>query len=364
MNRRKFLEWIGIGTLASVVGGGAWAKVARSMNPYYKGPATNNFDGTIFFNPNGVPPGNIGGLLKWQLFEPKAKWPASYPSPFANAQPAETITDDLSATMIGHATFLVQTAGLNFLTDPVFSDRASPLQIAGPRRVQPPGVLMADLPKIDVILLSHNHYDHFDIGSLTLLVERDNPLIVTPLGNDAIILKSIKKARVVTGNWDDVVNVGNGVQVHFEPMHHWSARAATDRRMALWSAFVVEASAGKTYIVGDTGFHSGINYRAAADKHGAFKLAILPVGAYNPRWFMEHMHQNPEEAVKGHLLCKAETSIAHHWGTFQLTNEPIEEPIERLTAARADAGLSENDFVVLLPGQVWRASSGLQTLVA
>jgi len=360
MNRRSFLKWIGLGSVASVVGGGAWAKVVSSMNPYYKGPIAKNFDGTIFFNPNGVPPGDFRGLLKWQLFESKAKWPEQYLSPFANAKPVPTIDDDVSATMIGHATFLIQTGGINFLTDPVFSERASPFQFAGPKRKQPPGVAIADLPKIDVILLSHNHYDHFDMRSLEQLVDRDNPLIVTPLGNDAIILKAIKHARTKTGNWDDVVSVGNGVDVHFEPMHHWSARAATDRRMALWAAFVIAAPAGKTYIIGDTGFHDGINYRAAAEKHGRFKLAIIPVGAYNPRWFMQHMHQNPEEAVQGHILCNAETSIAHHWGTFQLTNEPIEEPIERLAQARVDQGVGEEDFIVLLPGQEWRASVGVQ----
>jgi L-ascorbate metabolism protein UlaG (beta-lactamase superfamily) len=143
------------------------------------------------------------------------------------------------------------------------------------------------------------------------------------------------------------------INVHFEPIHHWSARGTRDRSMALWAGFVVEAPAGKIYVVGDTGFHDGINYRAAAEKHGGFKVALLPIGAYNPRWFMKAQHQNPEDAVAGHLLCNAETSIAHHWGMFQLTNEPLEEPIERLAKARTENGLRDEAFIALRPGQVW-----------
>lgn len=129
--------------------------------------------------------------------------------------------------------------------------------------------------------------------------------------------------------------------------------------MALWSGFVVEAPDSKVYVVGDTGFHGGINYRAAAEKHGRFDAAILPIGAYDPRWFMEAQHQNPEEAVEGHILCNAQVSIAHHWGTFQLTNESIEEPIERLAKARAERGLSDNSFITLRPGEAYLHSPGV-----
>ncbi|MEP3280289.1 MAG: MBL fold metallo-hydrolase [Stappiaceae bacterium] len=326
--------------------------MVKKSNPYYSGPETHNFDGRIFFNPGGIAPGGFLKLLKWQLMEKRAKWPDKVESPFEGFVPPAR-TDDLSITMIGHATLLVQISGLNFLTDPVFSDRVSPFSFIGPKRVVRPGVSMENLPEIDCILLSHNHYDHLDIVSLSALVDRHDPLIVTPFGNDTIILKHIPHARIKTGNWDDLVEVTGGARVHFEPVHHWSARGARDRRMALWAGFVVEAAAGKVYIVGDTGFHEGINYRAAAEKHGGFSAAILPVGAYSPRWFMRGQHQNPEEAVEGHLLCKAEVSIAHHWGTFQLTNEPIEEPVERLAKAREAKGLSENAFVVLRPGQNW-----------
>lgn len=340
-----------LGGIAPLFGGGIFLATSKAKNSYYSGPLSRHFNGDRFLNPGGVNPNGFGDLLKWKLLERPAKWPNSYPSPFAGANP-KTETDALAITMIGHATLLIQTDGTNILTDPVFSQRASPVSFAGPKRVGEPGVAIEDLPKIDVILLSHNHYDHMDIASVKCLVADHDPIIITPLGNDTIILDSIPNARVQTGDWNDVVAFEK-IRIHFEPMHHWSARGTSDRSMALWAAFVIEASQGKIYFVGDTGFHDGINYRHASEKHGGFKVAILPIGAYAPRWFMKAQHQNPEEAVEGHILCKAETSIAHHWGMFQLTNEPIEEPIERLATASAKAGLRKETFVILRPGEAW-----------
>lgn len=325
------------------------------MNPYYNGPKAKNYDGEVFYNPGGVALKGFVDLLKWKLFEADNKWPSTYLSPFGSVKPESHVHgDEIAITMIGHATFLIQTAGLNFLTDPVYSDRASPFQFAGPKRYNPPGIAFGDLPKIDAVLLSHNHYDHFDVATLAKLVNRDNPTIFTPLGNDTIIRNHTPQAQVQTGNWGEKFDV-HGVKINFEPMHHWSARGAFDRRKALWAAFVIEAEAGNIYFVGDTGFSGGENYKAAGEKYGSFRAAILPIGAYSPRWFMKHMHQRPDEAVAGHILCKAQTSIAHHWGTFKLTNEPIEEPVELLTKALKDNGLSEDSFLALRPGQTWRA---------
>lgn len=355
MTRRKFLKYFSLSSIAATFGGGAWFGSTKPANSYYSGPVAPNFDGRVFFNPKGQEPLGFKDLLKWQFGETKATWPVSYASPFDGAVP-EQRHEELTITMIGHATLLIQVSGLNFLTDPVFSDRASPLSFAGPRRVVKPGVALVDLPPIDCILLSHNHYDHLDMVSLKALVDAHDPVILTPHGNDTIVRNEIANARITTGNWGDVAPVNDQVTVHFEPIHHWSARGARDRRMALWSGFVVEAPSGKVYVVGDTGFHGGVNYRAAAEKHGGFDAAILPIGAYDPRWFMEAQHQNPEEAVEGHILCKAQVSIAHHWGTFQLTNEPIEEPIERLAAARAAQGLADDAFIVLRPGEAYQRS--------
>ena len=163
--------------------------------------------------------------------------------------------------------------------------------------------------------------------------------------------------RLSTHDWSERVEFGNGAVVHIEPVHHWSARGARDRRMALWAGFVIETAAGKVYFAGDTGFHGGTNYCRMAEKHGGFRLAILPIGAYEPRWFMASQHQNPEEAVQGMRLCNAAHAAGCHWGTFQLTNEAIEEPVQKLAEALAAEGISHERFRAMRPGEVWDVPS-------
>ncbi len=352
MKRRKFLKWFGLSAIG-VFGSGAAFAAWKPSNFYYKGPKSDHYNGVNFFNPEGVEPRKLTEVLKWQLSGGRAKWPDHYPSPFDKAKPATRVEgDDIKITMIGHATLLVQVAGLNFITDPVFTERASPVQFVGPKRVNPPGVRFEDLPPIDYVLLSHNHYDHLDLETLDRLVKEHDAEIICPLGNDVIVSKKNVDARFIMGDWGDVVDLKNKCRVHFEPAHHWSARGVKDRRMALWAAFVLETPQGKIYHVGDTGFHDGINYKALAEKHGEMRASILPIGAYEPRWFMKGQHQNPDEAVQGHLLCKSQTTIAHHWGTFQLTNEAIEAPLEALAEAKQKHGLADEAFVVLRPGEV------------
>ncbi|WP_245440897.1 MBL fold metallo-hydrolase [Mesorhizobium sanjuanii] len=308
----------------------------------------------MFFNPNGKPPGRFSDLLKWQLGGERSKWPAAQPSPFHQARPAERVDGaELRLTMVGHSSLLIQTAGLNILTDPVWSPRASPLSFAGPKRVNPPGIIFSHLPPIDLVLVSHNHYDHLDLATLKRLKARHDPLVLTPLGNDAIIDQAVPGMRLSVHDWGDRVDIGKEVAVHVEPVHHWSARGARDRRMALWAGFVVETPAGKVYFAGDTGFHDGANYRLMAEKHGGLRLAILPIGAYEPRWFMAPQHQNPQEAVQGMKLCNAAHAAGCHWGTFQLTNEPIDEPARKLAEALDAEGLPQECFRALRPGEVW-----------
>ena len=356
MNRRSFFKWLGLGSVG-LFGGGAAYSMHEPDNSYYKGPKTDHFNGRIFFNPEGKPPGRFRDLLKWQLFETRAKWPDTYASPFDKTKPVSRIDGDkVVVTMVGHATLLIQVAGLNFLTDPVFVRRASPVQFAGPSRINPPGVRFEDLPPIDYVLLSHNHYDHLDLASLKRLSDEHRATIICPLGNDTIVKSKVADARFIVGDWGDQFELSDKVKVNFEPCHHWSARGAKDRRMALWAAFVLETPAGKIYHIGDTGFHDGINYRAVFDKYGPMDLAIMPIGAYEPRWFMKGQHQNPDEAVQGHKLIQAKTSLGHHWGTFQLTNEAIEAPLDALEAAKSEHGLRNDEFVALRPGEAWSAS--------
>ncbi|TIQ35660.1 MAG: MBL fold metallo-hydrolase [Mesorhizobium sp.] len=326
----------------------------KAANRYYSGPPSDHFDGALFFNPDGRPPARFSDLLKWQLSGGRSKWPAAFPSPYRQAKPDKRIEGaGLRLTMVGHASLLIQTAGLNILTDPVWSERASPFALAGPKRVNAPGVAFSDLPPIDLVLVSHNHYDHLDLATLRRLKQNHDPLAVMPLGNDAIVGAAVPDMRLSTHDWSERVEFGNGAVIHIEPVHHWSARGARDRRMALWAGFVIETAGGKVYFAGDTGFHDGINYRLMAKKHGCFRLAILPIGAYEPRWFMAPQHQNPEEAVQGMRLCNAAHAAGCHWGTFQLTDEPIEEPAQRLAEALAAEGISPERFRAMRPGETW-----------
>lgn len=318
-------------------------------NPYHSGPASDHFDGTRFFNPDGAAPKGMRDLLRWQFGGGRQHWPRSVA--VTAAKPAPRV-DDLTVTMVGHATLLIQVAGLNLLTDPVWSDRASPLAFAGPKRVTAPGIAFDDLPPVDAILLSHNHYDHLDLATLRRLHATHDPLVLTPLGNDAIVAKAIPAMRIASGDWGDTLPLHH-IHAHVEPCHHWSARGTGDRSMALWASFVLDTPAGKILHIGDTGFDQGRPYTRVHARHGAPRLAILPVGAYAPRWFMRDQHQNPDEAVQGFALLNAAHAIAHHWGTFQLTDEARTAPPDALAAALDAKAIPRHRFRALPPGEAW-----------
>lgn len=323
-------------------------------NRYYQGPPSDHFDGTLFFNPHGMVPPGFRAFLKWRFGNKKTKWPKQEENNISPALPSERVNgDDLRVTMIGHASLLIQVSGLNILTDPVWAERASPVQFAGPKRATAPGIKLDDLPPLDIVVITHNHYDHLCIQTLKKLQKEHEPHIVTPLGNDTIIKNSIAGASVSCLDWGESYEAANGVRLSAEPCHHWSARGIADRRMALWAAFVFETPAGNIYHIGDTGFHEGRNYRAAAAKYGGFRLANLPIGAYEPRFFMRNEHQDPGEAVEGMKLAEADFAVGHHFGTFQLTDEGIDDPVIRLEAALKQQGIEKACFRPLRPGEVF-----------
>ena len=322
-----------------------------ARNSYYTGPTSDHFDGTRFFM-RGVTRDKTGGeVLRWMAGRKRAPWPRHAPSPFHDHPPARVEGEALRVTLVGHATFLVQTEGLNILIDPVWSKRASPVQWAGPLRVNPPGIAFENLPKLDAVLVSHNHYDHMDMATLSALARRDAPRVITPLGNDKIMWRSDRSIDAQAHDWGARVPLNGRLAVHLEPAYHWSARGLGDHRMALWCAFVIETPAGAIYHIADTGWGAGAIFSAVREKHGPPRLAMIPIGAYAPRWFMGEQHVDPEEALRIFQLCGARRAVGHHWGTFQLTDEPIDEPQRRLHAALDEAGIDRQLFHAMRPGE-------------
>jgi L-ascorbate metabolism protein UlaG (beta-lactamase superfamily) len=329
------------------------------MSRYYHGPVSDHFDGERFFDPNGTPPRGRGELFRWfierRLRGTKAKWPKWVPSPYADRPPQRVEGAKWRISYVGHASFLLQTAGLNLLLDPVWSARASPFRSIGPKRVNDPGVAFGDLPPIDVVLVSHGHYDHLDIDTLSRLAAAHRPRVIAPLGNDTIMRNGNPAIAAEAHDWNDRVAIGAGVTVTLVPTRHWSARNLSDRNMSLWASFVIEAPAGRIYFVADSAYGDGGHFRRARDSHGPFKLAILPIGAYEPRWFMKSQHMNPAEAVQAFRDCGAELALGHHYGTFQLTDEAIDAPLVALAEALRNAGIPPEQFRTLRPGEVWEA---------
>jgi L-ascorbate metabolism protein UlaG (beta-lactamase superfamily) len=322
-----------------------------ATNKYYSGPPNDHFDGLRFFN-LGHPDTDRGlrDLLRWRFRETAATWPTSVP--VEQVVPPARV-DGLRITMVGHATTLVQASGINVLTDPLWSDRASPVRFAGPRRITAPGIAFDDLPPIDTVLLSHNHYDHLDIDTLRRLHARHRPLIVTPLGNDAIIRGAIPDARLAVGDWHDRIALDGGTEAHIVPAHHWSARGTGDRRMALWCGFMLRTPAGLVYFAGDTGYGDGAIFRDMRQRHGAPDMALIPIGAYAPRWFMAAQHVDPDEAVKILLDLEAKRAIGIHWGSFRLTDEAREEPMALLQQSLKQRGIDQTRFQAAEPGHVF-----------
>jgi L-ascorbate metabolism protein UlaG (beta-lactamase superfamily) len=336
--------------LGLVAGGLLLAGMALDPGPVDR-PVSDHFDGERFSLPGGRQIGekDLSQLIRWQWTREPAPWPEAVP--VTPAVPVARVAGtEIVATMVGHATVLVQTQGLNILTDPVWSARVSPVGFAGPKRVTAPGIDFAALPTIDLVLVSHGHWDHLDVPTLKRLWERDRPLILVPLGHGRLLAEAGIKATEL--DWDERVAVGP-LTVVAEPVYHWSSRWFLDRNRALWAGWTLIAPGGSIYFAGDTGYGNGELFRAVR-RHGPVRLALLPVGAYEPRWFMAEQHMNPAEAVQAMRDVGAEQALGLHWGTFQLTDEAWDAPRRDLKAALAGAGVADGRFPALLAGETLR----------
>jgi L-ascorbate metabolism protein UlaG (beta-lactamase superfamily) len=305
-------------------------------------PYPIHFDGKRYFNPGGSEARGFLDVLRWKLSTRPESSPRFVADVEQSKPPARIEGPNLRATFINHSTVLLQERDLHILTDPIWAERASPIASIGPRRRRNPGVRFEDLPRIDTVLLSHNHYDHLDLATLRRLADLGHSQFIVPAGV-ARLLRSERIGPVHELDWGESLPLMQA-RIHCVPAVHFSARGLSDRNRTLWCGYVVETAQRIVYFAGDTAF--GDHFAAIRERFGPPRLALLPIGAYLPRWFMSPVHISPDDAVRAHEILGAETSLAIHFGTFQLGDDAIDTPKERLRASyRGDS------FLALANGQ-------------
>lgn len=331
------------------------AHLPQSMRggPGYRGPISDHFDGARFFNPDADAGRSFSDFLRWQRTRQATPWPRTRELPKPPPVNGPLARDELRITFINHVTFLIQLPGLTVLTDPVFSDRASPVQWAGPRRVHAPGVPLDQLPEIDLVFVSHNHYDHMDLAALKAIAYTHAPLFLTGLGN-AAFLRQQGISPVVELDWWEQTSL-RGAQLTFTPAQHWSTRGPGGKNHTLWGGLWLSSAQHSIYFAGDTGYSR--LFTDIRRRCGVPELALLPIGAYEPRWFMSNQHMNPDDAVRAHCDLEAELSVAMHFGCFRLTDEGIDEPVRALERALVARAVSAEAFRVPVPGETIQVRS-------
>ncbi len=319
----------------------------------YKGNTSDHFNGVDFFTP-GTPlfenlpeRGKLLHFIEWMLNRPKSNW--EYRKNKFRTVPAKRIEGDrIFVTFINHSTVLIQMKGLNIITDPVWEDRISPFSFMGPKRYREPGVKLKELPPIDVILLTHNHYDHMDIKTLRAISIKDNPKIFTSLGNSRYL-----KSRRIKGSkdmdWWDKEVISPEINLVSVPAQHFSGRAFSDRNKTLWCGFILETKRGNIYFAGDTGYGEFVN--KIKEKYNKFLLSFIPIGAFKPEWFMKEVHTSPEDAIRIHKELKSEVSVGLHFGTFNLADDGQDEAKNIILKDVAKSVTPKVDFRVLDNGQ-------------
>jgi L-ascorbate metabolism protein UlaG (beta-lactamase superfamily) len=310
-------------------------------------PVSDHCDGSRFFNPWHRESKTLLDVLKWQWTRDSRQWPEHRPEIRPVSVPERVGPGEAVFTFIGHATFLIQLPGLTLLTDPHWSQRASPLSWLGPRRVHAPAVDFELLPPIDYVLISHNHYDHLDLPTLKQLHARHKPRFLVPWGNGSL-LSGAGIDNVTELDWWQEVRVDSGTELIFAPSQHWSSRSLFDRNKSLWGSYMIRSKNKNLYFAGDSGY--GPHFAQIKERLGPAQVALLPIGAYEPRWFMGEHHMNPDDAVKAHLDLKAERTLAMHFGCFQLTDEAIDRPLHDLKIALEKYQVDPFSFDAAAPG--------------
>lgn len=328
--------------------------------PKYRGDVSDHFDGAKFYNPGKGKTQGFFDLLKWAFNRERGSWEEQSTGTVASGHLYKTRSDTLpdQVTFINHSTFLLQIGGIHVLTDPIWSRRASPFQWAGPERVKAPGMAFEDLPKIDFVVISHNHYDHLDITTIKRLQSEHDPHFITPLGVSAY-LRDNEVEKCTDLDWWDEQQLSEQIKVTAVPAQHFSGRGTFDRDATLWCGYMLSSPKGNVYFAGDTGY--GDFFKTIADRFGNIDFALIPIGAYRPRWFMRPIHLSPEDAVQVHRDISAEKSVAMHFGTFPLADDGLYEPVTDLQKALQDAGIPQQEFVVPWEGEaipiIWRSST-------
>ena len=312
----------------------------------YNGPVSDHFDGKYFHNQVTTRDKSLLDVLKWRFNRELPDDPLwQYVDPQVAVAVPDRVVDGVVATFVNHATVLVQIGGKNILTDPIWSERASPLSFLGPKRYHPPAMGLDALPPIDAVVISHNHYDHLDLATLKQLQAQFQPVFITGLGNREL-LQSSGLGNVVELDWWQSHALAGEVVITATPAQHWSTRNRIDRNRTLWLGFVIGDPQLQVYFAGDTGM--GPHFAQIRERFGPVDLALLPIGSYLPRWFMKEFHLSPDDALEAHHLLGASQSMAIHFGTFNLGDDGQRTASNRLRALLAED--RQVDFMVPEPG--------------
>lgn len=335
--------------LAAAVCIAAFGVCVTSFGDGKESAVSDHFDGKRFFNRETSRGYTLVERFKWMRSTQLVDWPEWINDPKYPPPPPDVGAGRLRVTHINHATMLIQLDGVNILTDPIWSERASPLSWIGPKRIRAPGVDLKDLPRIDLVLVSHNHYDHLDLATLRRLAQNGEPAIVAGRGTGSLFASNGFKRATELDWWQVYDALPNGLKVVFVPARHGSGRGMFDRDTTLWGGFVIVSAAGNVYFAGDTGYSDLLG--EIRDRFGPPRLALLPIGHYEPRWMMEPVHLSPDDAVKVHALLKSRQSVGMHYGTFHGTgghnNEGFDQHESDLRAALQQHAVPPSEFWLL-----------------